>query len=501
VILFILSMIGAKDSFRPEMLLIHSVGTGFMAFYTILSIIWMKKGNPPDWFHGFLVVLDSLVLSGTIILDSQIGVAEAKSAITNAVFYFIYFFIIIYSGFIGSRKFVLWNAGLVFLGSATALFVAVNIGGLQLSDDPNLSPLPEYANQSAEVLKPVFLFVGGLIVSSLVGLLLKISEIGLKRAEKIAELLTRVEKNRHVVQESAENLEKSLGRFGEFISSTSNRLESQAASIEEMTAVLEELGGSFESNAGAIDEQNQKVTFLYKESMELQKLVERINTSSKTVLQESEENRTENKKVSVASEQTYQLLQSIQKSFDQVDEINKIMGEIADKTNLLALNASIEAARAGDAGRGFAVVATEVSKLADYTGDNAKRISLLVKESRSYISEASQASVNAKDLSSVQIQKLADTVLRIREMDEMFEKQNDILQSFLLDLTSLNQMATGIRESIAEQMQGQKEVNKGIQSLEQEVNQISEDSKILEESIREIRKQSQNLLSLSKAVD
>ena len=76
-------------------------------------------------------------------------------------------------------------------------------------------------------------------------------------------------------------------------------------------------------------------------------------------------------------EETVSTIQSIGESSKQIADTLSMIKDISDQINLLALNASIEAARAGDAGRGFAVVADEISKLADQTAGSIKAIDSL----------------------------------------------------------------------------------------------------------------------------
>ncbi len=110
------------------------------------------------------------------------------------------------------------------------------------------------------------------------------------------------------------------------------------------------------------------------------------------------------------------VIEKLKKESSKIEEISGTINEIADRTNLLSLNASIESARAGEHGRGFAVVAEEISKLADKSIHSAKEISEIIHMSVIRINEASD--------------QMQETSLALKDIIGFLENNRNFLENF-----------------------------------------------------------------------
>lgn len=496
VILFSLTLISVSKTNHPTQVIAHVAGTTLVGLYCLLEFILHRAGKVGVRFQKTLVLFDVNILSLTLMVDCSIEPEVSSGILANMLIFFIYFYIMLYSSFLGEKKFILLVGVFSALGIITSVFVAWK-GGIILTEDPEIGKNPGSLIFSVQIIKVTFVFTASVILFHLMKLFDKLTTESSRLYEDSQHLLKKLTQDREVLENSAENLESSIRKFAEFINRTGEKMESQAAAIEEVNAVIEELSVSSSNTTHSIETQNLSLSELVGNSEKLDEILKNSASLGEALAIFAKENKIDMENVTISAEKTKSYLMDISNSFNKVDEINRIMSEIADKTNLLALNASIEAARAGVAGRGFAVVANEVSKLAEFTSSNAKSISEIVNQSRKFIEEARIASTETGNLTENQKMKNLDTADRIDKMNQFYLEQKSIIQKFVSEVNRIKLTSEKILRSTQEQMLGQKEMVQTMGNLGSEINQINEDSGQLQEEIVRIKTQASELRLLS----
>ncbi len=284
----------------------------------------------------------------------------------------------------------------------------------------------------------------------------------------------------------------------EEISNSMNAIsENQASALTEISSSLETLAINADSvtdtSRSLYDEMNltmQEINdlkdvndSLQSDSIDVQKtLVSLLNLSSESMTH---------------IDMTRDRFQTVLQKSDEMSNFINIINDIADHVNLLSLNASIEAARAGDTGRGFAVVAEQISKLADQTSANSKEIERIINENTKIIGESSSLIGESAALT----ERLHAAVSGIKnQIDIEVDKIGDI-DSTIKTIRNLNDrvhsFSKTIEESTAEQRVSSEESGKTISDIADQAGEIVNISRKLNESTRLLNKLAEDLKSLA----
>lgn len=264
---------------------------------------------------------------------------------------------------------------------------------------------------------------------------------------------------------SMEETAAAIKQIGENVKGVKEKAMSQAAGVTETVATVEQINGrlsrlvsSIEMQTESINESSVVITRMAENTVKIAKTLDQNNELIKTVYGQTKVGkdgaRTANEIVKQIAEKSASLL-----------EASQIIQNIASQTNLLAMNAAIEAAHAGESGKGFAVVADEIRKLAEGSNLQGKQIAAVIKETTEIIHNITEAGSRAEktfiDVYNLvsQISEKEDSILEV--MREQEENGKHVLDA----IKRINDVTSEIDSASAEMLEGGNQIGQEMQKL------------------------------------
>jgi methyl-accepting chemotaxis protein len=264
-----------------------------------------------------------------------------------------------------------------------------------------------------------------------------------------------------------------MNQITENVQSIKDRMVSQSASVTETGATMEQITGNINKLNGHVERQASSVA---QSSSAIEEMLANIQSVTNTLIN----NRGNVERLSEASDagrtgmqEVSSDIQEIARESEDLLEINSVMNNIASQTNLLSMNAAIEAAHAGDVGRGFAVVADEIRKLAESSSTHSKTISAVLKKIKSSIDKITHST----DSVLKRFEAIDSGVRTVAEQEEnicnAMEEQGQGSKQILEAIGHLNDTSRLVKDGSMEMLEGAKEVMREAGNLEKSTQEIT----------------------------
>lgn len=331
----------------------------------------------------------------------------------------------------------------------------------------------EFAQISANV--NTFIIMLQTIIEDLNHAQLSLTEIGQslgsnaqQSASATAQIMANIQGVRKQSENQAEAVANTTGVLGQSSTSMnhlSDLVEAQSAGISESSAAIEEMLGNITSVTNSVH-----------------RMADSFNELGGTVNDGKNKLANVDGKVNEIAEQSKMLIQA-----------NQIISQIASETNLLAMNAAIEAAHAGKAGEGFSVVANEIRKLAETSSTQSKNINMELKQISASIKDVVSLSKESQTAFGQIITHLNSTDTIIREIDNAMNEQENASRQIFSALSDVRNQALEVSGK-------SREVNDGIIAVSRDMDSVSQISSIILGSMDEMTAGAQEISTASQSV-
>lgn len=343
-------------------------------------------------------------------------------------------FIILIVVFMGIFIFVSLNNGINLISEYSS-----KLANNDITDSTKIKRKDEFG-ASAEQFKNSFKILNNLItnIKSSTNTTAGIKDSLAASAEETSATIGNIKNSTSALLKESEKMDQnvtdnvtSIEQITANINSINSQISDQAAMVEESTASITEMISSLDSVS----------TITKKKSESINQLVDVVSSGANTL-----------------SEMTEGFRTGVVEKIEGISEMASTIQQIASQTNLLSMNAAIEAAHAGDAGKGFAVVADEIRKLADTSSKSSANITRIIKEISDGVSETDMKTKKSSEAFDVINKEIKETKQAFDEIASSTQELNVGGKQILDAMSMLQDVTTNIKSASEEMIIGSDQV-------------------------------------------